>query len=84
MTIDEVSPSKVVRPESAQQVAEMLSNEKGAVVPLGAGTQMYFGNPLLRADCVVDLKCLARITEYVPADLTIHVYFGASTQVRQD
>lgn len=84
MTIDEVSSSKVVRPESAQQLAEMLSNEKGAVVPLGAGTQTYFGNPLVRADCVVDLKGLARITEYVPADLTIHVEAGVTLQQLHD
>src|SRR5262245_39379847 len=45
---------------------------------MGAGTQTFFGNPLRRADCVVDLTALSRITEYVPADLTIHVEAGGT------
>ena len=78
MTIDGLSPAKTVRPNSTEELAEYLSAFKGAVVPMGAGTQMFFGNPLQRADCVVDLKSLSRITEYVPADLTIHVEAGVT------
>jgi glycolate oxidase FAD binding subunit len=80
LTIDGLSPVKTVRPNSAEELAAYLSTFQGAVVPLGAGTQMHFGNPLQRADCVVDLKSLARITEYVPADLTIHVEAGVTLE----
>ena len=78
MTIDGISPARTVRPESIQELAELLSTERGAVVPLGAGTQTFFGNPLRRADCAVDLNSLSRITEYVPADLTIHLEAGVT------
>ena len=78
LMIDEVSPAKVVRPSSIEELAGFLSTEKGSIVPFGAGTQTFFGNPLRRADCAVDLKSLSRITEYVPADLTIHVEAGVT------
>ncbi len=80
MTIDGTSPTKIVRPESIEEFSELISGEKGAIVPFGAGTQTFFGNPLRRADCAVDLRALSRITEYVPADLTIHVEAGVTLQ----
>src|SRR5262245_58838518 len=58
----------------------MLSTEKGSVVPIGARTHTHYGNPLRRADCAVDLTRLARITEYVPADLTVHVEPGVTLE----
>lgn len=76
MTIDGLSVSKVLRPESVEELTEALSAETGAIVPLGSGTQTYFGNPLRRADCAADLTRLSRITEYNPADLTVHVQAG--------
>ena len=83
MTIDELSPAKALRPGSIEELSELLIGEKGAVVPAGAATQMYFGNPLRRADCLVDTKALSRITEYVPADLTIHVEAGVTLEQLQ-
>ena len=80
MTIDGISPSKTVQPESIDQLAAILSTEKGGVVPLGARTQTHFGNPLRQADCAVDLTSLSRITEYVPADLTVHVEAGVTLE----
>jgi glycolate oxidase FAD binding subunit len=83
LIIDELSPSKVVRPQSIEELGEILSAEKGAVVPIGTGTQTFFGNLLRRADCVVELKGLSRITEYIPADLTIHVEAGVTLEQLQ-
>jgi len=80
LTIDGISPSKTLRPESIEELSKFLSSEKGTIVPFGAGTQTFFGNPLRRADCAVDLRSLSRITEYVPADLTIHVEAGVTLQ----
>lgn len=77
MTIDGVSVSKVLRPETVEELTESLK-EKGAIVPVGAATQTYFGNPLRRADCAIDLTKLSRITTYNPADLTIHIQAGVT------
>jgi glycolate oxidase FAD binding subunit len=83
LTIDGLPASKVLQPETIEDLAKLISNEKRGIVPAGAGTQLSFGNPLRRADCVVDLTGLSRITEYVPADLTIHVEAGVTLQQLQ-
>ena len=76
--IDGIPLAKVVRPESIEDLSEIIANEKGSIVPLGARTQTYFGNPLRRGDCAIDLSGLRRITEYNPADLTVHVQAGVT------
>jgi glycolate dehydrogenase FAD-binding subunit len=78
LTIDGVPVSRILRPESVEELAECVSAEKAAIVPLGAATQTYFGNPLRHADCAIDLTRLSRITEYNPADLTIHLQAGVT------
>jgi glycolate oxidase FAD binding subunit len=78
LTIDGLSPVRVVRPRTTDELSGLLSSEKGTVIPVGAATQQYFGNPLRRFDCAVDLTQLNRITEYVPGDLTIHVEAGVT------
>lgn len=55
----------------------------GALVPVGASTQQEFGNPLLRADCAIDLTGLNRISAYNPADLTIHLEAGVTLRQLQ-
>ena len=84
LTIDGITSGKTVRPESVADLAAAMAEEKGAVVPMGAGTQLHFGNPLRAADCVVDLSRLSRITTYNPAELTIHVEAGATLGQIQD
>jgi len=76
LNIDGLSPTRVVQPETVDDLAEALTDERGSVVPIGAATQQTFGNPLRAFDCAVDLTRLNRVTEYVPADLTIHVEAG--------
>lgn len=78
MTIDGIPEGRIVRPESVADLAAAVAHEQGSVVPMGAGTQMEFGNPLRSADCIVDLSRLSRITTYNPAELTIHVDAGAT------
>jgi glycolate oxidase FAD binding subunit len=82
--IDSVPVSKFIKPESIGELAEALRAERGAVVPLGARTQIDVGNPLQRADCALDLTRLRRITEYNPADLTIHVEAGITLRELQN
>ncbi len=83
MTIDGITPAKILRPESIDELSQALRAETGAIVPVGAATQTFFGNPLRRADCALDLTRLSRITEYNPADLTIHVEAGVTLEQLQ-
>jgi glycolate oxidase FAD binding subunit len=76
MTIDGLAATRLSQPENIENLALILSEEKGSLVPIGGATQTHFGNPLKQFDCAVDLTRLNRITEYVPADLTIHVEAG--------
>src|ERR1043165_6274417 len=78
MILDGISPGRVARPETIEDLAAVISAEKGSLVPMGAGTQLHFGNPLRSADCVLDLSGLHRITAYNPAELTIHVEAGVT------
>jgi glycolate oxidase FAD binding subunit len=68
----------MVRPTSVDELAGAIRSAKGSIVPMGASTQMEFGNPLRGADSVIDMRGLARITDYNPADLTIHVEAGVT------
>ena len=54
----------------------MVRGETGTLSPVGAGTDLGFGNPLESIDCVIQTRGLRRITEYNPSDLTIHVEAG--------
>ena len=67
-----------MRPACLEELTQTLKDEKGSVVPVGAGTQLYFGNPLHECDCALELSGLTRITEYVPGDLTIHMEAGVT------
>ena len=78
MTIDGISPNRVVRPESIEELSRVIRDSQGSVIPLGSGTQQEFGNPLRSADTVVDLTRLNRVTSYNPADLTVHVEAGVT------
>ena len=80
MTVDGITPGRILFPETLQQLSECIAAEKGTVVPIGAGTQLEFGNPLKSADCAVSLTRLNRITTYNPAELTIHVEAGATLE----
>jgi glycolate oxidase FAD binding subunit len=76
--IDGIPVSKIIRPQCIEELAEIVKVETGSIVPFGSRTQTYFGNPLHCADCALDLTHLRRITEYNPADLTIHVEAGVT------
>jgi glycolate oxidase FAD binding subunit len=77
-SIDGIAPDKVLRPDSIDDLGRQLSSERGSIVPAGACTQTFFGNPLISADCAVDLRGLSRITEYNPADVTVHAEAGVT------
>ncbi len=78
MIVDSVQVGRVERPENVDDLAEIMRGETGTIAPVGAGTQLNFGNPLQPIDCAIDTRCLSRVTEYVPEDLTVHVESGVT------
>jgi len=82
--VDSVRVDRVLTPSSTEELAQMVRAETGSIASVGHGSQLSFGNPLKPIDCVVDTRGLARITEYTPADLTVHVEAGVRIgQLRQ-
>jgi glycolate oxidase FAD binding subunit len=72
--IDTQTPAAVVRPQTVEQAAEVVTlagRERLAVVPWGQGTQMHLGNAPQRYDLALSLADLNRIVEYDQANLTV-------------
>lgn len=72
--IDAQTPAAVVRPQTAEQAAEVVAlagHERLAVVPWGQGTQMHLGQAPQRYDLALSLAGLNRIVEYDRANLTV-------------
>ncbi len=94
ISIDGLTPSLLVRPASAGQVAQCLNvcaKLNCAVVPAGFMTWLEGGNPLRRAvegteekgifmpsTVVLSLERMNRIIDYSPPDLTVTVEAGLS------
>lgn len=79
VTIDGVSPTLLVRPGSAEEVAACMrvcSDSDTAVVPAGQMTWLECGNPLRRSDVLLSLERMRRIIDYSPPDLTATVEAG--------
>lgn len=77
--IDGSMPSAVVRPGSAEEVAEIVkfaARQKLAVIPSGARTKLGIGMPPRRYDLALDMTRLDRIVAYDPGDLTLSVEAG--------
>ena len=78
-TADEVAPSLVVAPGTANECAAVLklASEHGwAVVPAGGGTHRAIGNIPERADIVLTSSRVDSILHYDAGDLTIGVEAG--------
>jgi glycolate oxidase FAD binding subunit len=72
-------PTAVVRPGSAEEVAEIVKfayAEKLALVPCGARTKLSMGMTPRQYDLALDLTRLDRVTAYDPGDLTLAVEPG--------
>jgi glycolate oxidase FAD binding subunit len=77
--IGERTPRVVVRPNSPDEVADVLgkaNRERAAVVPWGAGTKQRMGNTPRKYDVALDLTALDQVLEYEPADLVVTVQAG--------
>jgi glycolate oxidase FAD binding subunit len=79
--IDGQKPSVVLRPRSAEEIAEivrMAASEKLALVACGCGSKLGIGMPPLRYDLALDMKGLTQIAHYDAGDLTLSVDAGKS------
>ncbi|MCH8222147.1 MAG: FAD-binding oxidoreductase [Chloroflexi bacterium] len=77
--VDGLSPSRVERPASADELSRVIADANSAgeaVIPWGGGTRMSLGNTPERYDVAVDLTGISGIVEYEPADLTVVVSGG--------
>jgi glycolate oxidase FAD binding subunit len=81
--LDGLVPTAIARPASQEDVAAVLAaaHEQGvSVSPRGGGTQTTLGMPPERYDVCLDLRGLAGVVEYEPADLTVTVQAGMALQ----
>ncbi len=77
--VDGRVPKAVALPKGTKDVSALLAfaNKNGlSVVPRGSGTKMELGGPPKRADVVLSLLHLNRVTEYEPADLVVTAEAG--------
>src|SRR5712664_3359230 len=77
--VDEIIPSAVAKPSSAEEVAEIVrfaALEKLALIPCGARTKLRIGLPPSRYDLAVDMTALNQIVHYDPGDLTLSAAAG--------
>ena len=79
--IDGQAPDGVVRPESRQQVAEVVRwarQEHMALFPRGGGVHVSLGNPPGRQGVVLDLSLCNGVLDFQPSDLTVTVEAGVT------
>jgi glycolate oxidase FAD binding subunit len=79
--VNEIVPSAVATPASAEQVAEIVrfaAKENLAVIPCGSRSKLNIGMPPSRYDIAVDMTSINQIAHYDPADLTLSVDAGMS------
>jgi len=77
--VDELTPSAVTRPASAEEVAEIIRFavlEKLALIPCGNRTKLAIGMPSSRYDIALDMTALNQIPHYDPGDLTVSAEAG--------
>jgi len=78
-SVDGRNPGAVVRPGSAEEVAEVVrfaASEKLALIACGGRSKLGVGMPPVRYDIAVDLSRLNRVVAYDPGDLTLGVEGG--------
>jgi glycolate oxidase FAD binding subunit len=77
--VDEINPSAVAKPASAEEAAEIVrfsALEKFALIPCGNRTKLAIGMPPSRYDIALDMTALHQIAHYDPGDLTVSADAG--------
>src|SRR5438105_13283661 len=79
MRVDGLLPSRVMRPQDADEAAERLrlcDLVPAAVIVWGGGTQIRLGSVPGRYDIAFSTEGMARLLEYEPADHTCREEVG--------
>ena len=87
MVVDGLTPKRVEKPSTAEEVAEALhaSAQAGeSVVPVGGGRTIGLGDPLERFDIALETTGLARVIEISQADMTVSVEAGVTVEDLND
>ncbi len=77
--VDGLQPTAVAVAETVEEVSSILGaacRQRAAVVPWGSGTAVALGNLPRAYDVGLVTRCLDRVLEYEPADLTLTVQAG--------
>lgn len=83
MVVDGVTPGRVERPTSPEQLVEALraAAEAGeAVIPVGGGRAMGIGDPPERFDVALETRGLNRMIEVAQHDLVVSVEAGVTLE----
>jgi glycolate oxidase FAD binding subunit len=81
LTLDGVAIADAIEPKSAEELAGELAGAAargGALLVRGGGSRLATGNPLLRADAVLETRGLGRVLELDADDGVMHAEAGAS------
>ena len=79
------APTQVEEPETMEQAQAIVRAASGlSLAPWGGGTRQSLGFPLERYDLALSTAKLTRITEYVPADLTVTAQAGLTVGELQE
>jgi glycolate oxidase FAD binding subunit len=79
--VDQIIPSAVAKPSSAEHVAEIVrfaALERLALIPCGHRTKLEIGMPPAHYDIALDMTGLNQIAHYDPGDLTVSADAGAN------
>jgi FAD/FMN-containing dehydrogenase len=79
--IDEVLPSVIAKPASADEAAEIVRfavAERLAIIPVGSRSKLGIGMPPARYDIALDMTAINQIAHYDPGDLTLSVDAGCT------
>ena len=83
VAVDGVAPARVASPSTPEEVVEALrgaANAGEAVIPVGGGRLLGFGDVPERFDVALSTRGLSRIIEASQADLTLTVEAGATLE----
>jgi glycolate oxidase FAD binding subunit len=83
MVVDGLTPARVARPSTPEQVAEELRDAAEAgrsVVPVGGGRALGMGDPPDRFDVALETRALDRVLEMSQADMTVSVEAGITLE----
>ena len=71
-------PTRVERPTSVSETAELLRGTEGTLLFRGAGTCLGWAGTVPATDLTVDTRGMAAVLDHTPADMTAAVQAGTS------